>query len=134
MVADGTDKLEIKLAKDIKVDSVKAGDTTINTDGLTIAGGPSITKSGIDAAGKKISNVGDGDVSKDSKDAINGSQLYNAVATTDLKPNTTGKIDTPVDGSKLVNATTVANAINNSGWNVTVNKDGGEAEGETVQR
>ena len=53
VVADGTDKLEIKLAKDIKVDSVKAGDTTINTDGLTIAGGPSITKSGIDAAGKK---------------------------------------------------------------------------------
>ena len=134
VVADGTDKLEIKLAKDIKVDSVKAGDTTINTDGLTIAGGPSITKSGIDAAGKKISNVGNGDVSKDSKDAINGSQLYNAVATTDLKPNTTGKIDTPVDGSKLVNATTVANAINNSGWNVTVNKDGGEAEGETVQK
>ena len=134
VVADGTDKLEIKLAKDIKVDSVKAGDTTINTDGLTIAGGPSITKSGIDAAGKKISNVGDGDVSKDSKDAINGSQLYNAVATTNLTPNTTGKIDTPVDGSKLVNATTVANAINNSGWNVTVNKDGGEAEGETVQK
>ena len=134
VVADGTDKLEIKLAKDIKVDSVKAGDTTINTDGLTIAGGPSITKSGIDAAGKKISNVGDGDVSKDSKDAINGSQLYKAVATTDLTPNTTGKIDTPVDGSKLVNATTVANAINNSGWNVTVNKDGGESEGETVQK
>ena len=134
VVADGTDKLEIKLAKDIKVDSVKAGDTTINTDGLTIAGGPSITKSGIDAAGKKISNVGDGDVSKDSKDAINGSQLYKAVATTDLTPNTTGKIDTPVDGSKLVNATTVANAINNSGWNVTVDRDGGESEGETVQK
>ena len=33
-----------------------------------------------------------------------------------------------------MNATTVANAINNSGWNVTVNKDGGEAEGETVQK
>ena len=128
------DKVEVKLNKDIKVDSVKAGDTTINNDGLTIAGGPNVTKSGIDAAGNKISNVGDGDVSKDSKDAINGSQLYNAVATTNLTPNTTGKIDTPVDGSKLVNATTVANAINNSGWNVTVNKDGGEAEGETVQK
>ena len=128
------DKVEVKLNKDIKVDSVKAGDTTINNDGLTIAGGPNVTKSGIDAAGNKISNVGDGDVSKDSKDAINGSQLYNAVATTNLTPNTTGKIDTPVDGSKLVNATTVANAINNSGWMVTVNKDGGEAEGETVQK
>lgn len=128
------DEVKVKLNKDIKVDSVKAGDTTINNDGLKIAGGPSVTKAGIDAAGNKISNVGDGDVSKDSKDAINGSQLYNAVATTNLTPNSTGKIDAPVDEAKLVNATTVANAINNSGWNVTVNKDGGEAEGETVQK
>ena len=132
------DEVKVKLNKDIKVDSVKAGDTTINNDGLTIAGGPNVTKSGIDAAGNKISNVGDGDVSKDSKDAINGSQLYNAVATTNLTPNTTGKtagkIDALVDGSKLVNATTVANAINSSGWKVTVNKDGGKAEGETVKK
>ena len=128
------DKVEVKLNKNIKVDSVKAGDTTINNDGLKIAGGPSVTKTGIDAAGNKISNVADGDVNADSKDAINGSQLYNAVATTNLTPNSTGKIDAPVDGAKLVNATTVANAINNSGWNVTVNKDGGEAEGETVQK
>ena len=128
------DKVTVKLNKDIKVDSVKAGDTTINNDGLTIAGGPSVTKNGIDAAGNKISNVGDGDISKDSKDAINGSQLYKAVATTNLTPNSTGKIDAPVDGAKLVNATTVADAINNSGWNVTVNKDGGEAEGKTVKK
>ncbi len=128
------DKVEVKLNKNIKVDSVKAGDTTINNDGLTIAGGPNVTKSGIDAAGKKISNVGDGDVSKDSKDAINGSQLYKAVATTNLTPDSTGKIDEPVDGAKLVNATTVANAINKSGWNVTVDEDGGKAEGKTVQK
>ena len=94
----------------------------------------SISNAGVNAGGNKVTNVADGDVNADSKDAINGSQLYNAVATTNLTPNSTGKIDAPVDGSKLVNATTVANAINNSGWNVTVNKDGGEAEGETVQR
>lgn len=70
------DKVTVKLNKDIIVDSVKAGDTTINNDGLKIAGGPSITKDGINAAGNKISNVKDGDVSKDSKDAVNGSQLY----------------------------------------------------------
>ena len=107
VVADGTDKLEIKLAKDIKVDSVKAGDTTINTDGLTIAGGPSITKSGIDAAGKKISNVANGDVNANSKDAVNGSQLYevkelagkgwNATAT--KKEGSTGE----VSGTKVAN-------------------------------
>ena len=127
-------EVTVKLNKDITVDSVKAGDTTINNDGLKIDGGPSVTKAGIDAAGNKISNVADGDVNADSKDAINGSQLYNAVATTNLTPDSTGKIDAPVDGSKLVNATTVANAINNSGWNVTANKDGGEVEGETVQK
>ena len=79
VVANGQDKLEIKLAKDITVDSVKAGDTTINTDGLKIAGGPSVTKSGIDAAGKKISNVAEGDVNETSKDAVNGSQLYQTI-------------------------------------------------------
>lgn len=116
------------------VGNVTAGDTVLNTDGLTITGGPSVTKSGVNAGNKKISNVADGEVNAKSKDAVNGSQLYNAVATTNLTPNATGKIDVPVEGAKLVNATTVANAINNSGWNVTVNKDGGEAEGEQVQK
>ena len=72
VVSDGTDKLEIKLAKDIKVDSVKAGDTTINNDGLTVNGGPSVTKNGIDAAGNKITNV---EAGTDDKDAVNVSQL-----------------------------------------------------------
>ena len=153
--ADGTDTLEVQLAKDLKgLNSAEfkdaSGDVTkitpagievnkadnLNADGS--AKDPnktvSISNTGVNAGGNKVTNVADGDVNADSKDAINGSQLYNAVATTDLTPNTTGKIDALVDGSKLVNATTVANAINNSGWNVTVNKDGGEAEGETVQK
>ena len=153
--ADGTDTLEIQLAKDLKgLNSAEfkdaAGDVTkitpagvavnkadnLNADGSVKDPNKtvSISNTGVNAGGNKVTNVADGDVNADSKDAINGSQLYNAVATTDLTPNTTGKIDAPVDGSKLVNATTVANAINNSGWNVTVNKDGGEAEGETVQK
>lgn len=153
--ADGTDTLEVQLAKDLKgLNSAEfkdaAGDVTkitpagvavnkadnLNADGSVKDPNKtvSISNTGVNAGGNKVTNVADGDVNADSKDAINGSQLYNAVATTDLTPNTTGKIDAPVDGSKLVNATTVANAINNSGWNVTVNKDGGEAEGETVQK
>ena len=134
------------LAKDIKVDSVTTGDTVMNNDGVKVgdnvalnkdglkAGNVAVTKYGINAGDKKVTNVQDGVVDANSKDAVNGSQLYNAVATTNLTPNATGKIDVPVEGAKLVNATTVANAINNSGWNVTVNKDGGEAEGEQVQK
>ena len=153
--ADGAETLEVQLAKDLKglnsaefknatgdvIKITPAGVAVNKADNLNADGSVkdpnktvSISNTGVNAGGNKVTNVADGDVNADSKDAINGSQLYNAVATTDLKPNTTGKIDTPVDGSKLVNATTVANAINNSGWNVTVNKDGGEAEGETVQK
>ena len=70
------DKVTVKLNKDLVVDSVKAGDTTVNNDGVTVAGGPSLTKSGIDAAGNKVTNVADGDLNANSKDAVNGSQLF----------------------------------------------------------
>ena len=66
------DQVTVKLNKNITVDSVKAGDTTINNDGLTVTGGPSVTKNGIDAAGNKITNVKAG---TDDKDAVNFSQL-----------------------------------------------------------
>ncbi|MGN6854976.1 hypothetical protein ACTHTJ_11015, partial [Neisseria sp. P0018.S001] len=66
----------VKLKKDLVVNSVKAGDTTVNNDGVKIAGGPSLTKSGIDAADKKVTNVADGDLNANSKDAVNGSQLF----------------------------------------------------------
>ena len=79
LVVDNTDPKNPKLSlkKDLTVDSVKAGDSTLNTDGLTISGGPSVKKDGIDAADKKIANVAPGAVTAASKDAVNGSQLYN---------------------------------------------------------
>ncbi len=153
--ADGASTLEVQLAKDLKgLNSAEFKDATGDVTKITPAGvtvnkadnlNPdgsakepnktvSISNTGVNAGSNKITNVADGEVNANSKDAVNGSQLYNAVATTNLTPNATGKIDVPVEGAKLVNATTVANAINNSGWNVTVNKDGGEAEGEQVQK
>ena len=153
--ADGASTLEVQLAKDLKgLNSAEFKDATGDVTKITPAGvtvnkadnlNPdgsakepnktvSISNTGVNAGSNKVTNVADGEVNANSKDAVNGSQLYKAVATTNLTPNTTGKIDAPADGYKLVNATTVANAINNSGWNVTVNKDGGEAEGEQVQK
>ena len=78
LVVDNTDPKNPKLSlkKDLTVDSVKAGDSTLNNDGLTIAGGPSVKKDGIDAGDKKITNVATGDVAENSKDAVNGGQLY----------------------------------------------------------
>ena len=126
VVANGQDKLEIKLAKDINVDSVKAGDTvlnkdgvkvgndvaltkdglkagdtTINNDGLTIAGGPSVTKNGINAGNNKITGVAAGEADTD---AVNVSQLK--------------------DVAKVAN----------KGWNLTANgtNSSNVAPGETV--
>ena len=79
LVVDNTDPKNPKLSlkKDLTVDSVKAGDSTLNTDGLTIAGGPSVKKDGINAGNKKITGVADGNVAAGSTDAVNGGQLYN---------------------------------------------------------
>ena len=75
-VPAGPNDISFDLNPDISVVSVTAGDTTINDNGLTIAGGPSVTKSGIDAADNKITNVQNGAVTAGSQDAINGGQLY----------------------------------------------------------
>ena len=72
----GPNDISFDLNPDISVVSVTAGETTINDNGLTILGGPSVTKSGIDAADNKITNVQNGTVTEDSQDAINGGQLY----------------------------------------------------------
>ncbi|UOV09228.1 YadA-like family protein [Pseudoxanthomonas sp. F37] len=70
------DNVTFDLADDITVTSVTAGGTVLNSSGLTIAGGPSVTTSGIDAGNTVITNVAPGTVSSTSTDAVNGSQLF----------------------------------------------------------
>ena len=78
VVSDGTNNLKARLAKDLKgLNSVTTGDTVMNSDGLTITGGPKIVKDGIDAGSKKITNVAAG---TDNTDAVNFGQLKDAIA------------------------------------------------------
>ena len=70
--AAGGKEYTVKTADNLDVTSVKAGDTTVNNDGLTIAGGPSVTKAGINAGGNKITNVVAG---VNDTDAVNKGQL-----------------------------------------------------------
>ena len=73
--AAGGKNYKVSLAKDIDLGadgSIKAGNTTINNDGLTVQGGPSVTAKGIDAGKNVITNVAAG--TKDT-DAVNVSQL-----------------------------------------------------------
>ena len=72
VVSNGTDTLNIKLAKDLKVDSVTAGNTVINNNGLTVGGNTYVTNNGINANSQKITNVAAG---TDGTDAVNLNQL-----------------------------------------------------------
>ena len=77
-----TNGLKVKLSKDVNLSkdgSITIGGTQVTNNGLTIKGGPSVTVNGVDAGNKKVTNVADGDINATSKDAVNGSQLYQAV-------------------------------------------------------
>ncbi|WP_040642476.1 YadA-like family protein, partial [Psychrobacter aquaticus] len=69
--AEGS-SIKFDLNGNINLDSVTTGNTTINSNGVTMVGGPSMTASGINAAGNKITNVADGMAPRD---AVNFGQL-----------------------------------------------------------
>ena len=72
---NGNAAVEFALNKDIDLTpdgSIKIGDTNITDNGLTINGGPSITKTGVNAGDLKITNVKAG---VNDNDAVNVSQL-----------------------------------------------------------
>ncbi|ELD4946600.1 YadA-like family protein [Salmonella enterica] len=71
-------QVDILLADNLDVTSVKTGDTLLNTDGLHITGGPSVTTGGINAGNRVISNVGD---AVNDTDAVNKRQLDNLSTT-----------------------------------------------------
>ncbi|OUT26325.1 hemagglutinin-like protein, partial [Acinetobacter nosocomialis P020] len=147
-------KIQYGLNRDLNVDSVTAGNSKLDTTGLTIAGGPSVTKSGIDAASQKITNVAAGTVSATSTDAVNGSQLHtldsrvtkNGDSIANIfgggaKANPDGSITNPtykVAGTSANNvgdaltaldkAVTDAGTAANAGWTVSANGDAATAK------
>ncbi|MFC3170652.1 hypothetical protein ACFOGQ_01860 [Acinetobacter vivianii] len=140
--ADGSTNYEVATAKDLVVDSVTAGDTVVNTDGLTIAGGPSVTKEGINAGNQKISGVAAGDVNPDSTDAINGSQLAGtAQSVSDAlgggsTVNPDGTVTAPnytVNGDSVNNVGDAITALD-KGWTLQSNGENAAAvkAGDTV--
>ena len=93
-------KLKVQLSKDLdltKDGSVKIGDTKINNDGLTITGGPSVKKDGINAGDKKITGVKAGE---DDTDAVNVKQLKDNATTVTSSDNSISVTDTNTDPAK----------------------------------
>ena len=102
--------LTVATKENVTFTNVTTGNTSLDDKGLTIKNGPSVTKDGINAGDKKITNVSNGTISADSKDAVNGSQLH---ATNQNVTN---------------NANNIAKGLNFQGDNtdVTVNRQLGE--------
>ena len=106
-ITKADNNVTFNLNKDLKADSVTTGNTTMNTNGVSISGGSngtvSLTGSGLDNGGNKITHVADGAVTADSTDAVNGSQLYEVKnSISDVVNNATFGI-TAQDGNSVKN-------------------------------
>ena len=133
VVSDGTGILNVKLAKTLTgLDSVTAGDTTINNGGLTVGGKNYVSPNGINANDQKVTNVANGDVAPNSKDAVNGGQLHQVKQDLgDQITNTKNDLNNKIDNTKtdLINKGLRFNADNDDektnklGSKVTVNGD-----------
>ena len=136
VVSNGTDTLNVKLAKTLTgLESVTAGSTTINNDGLTVGGKTYVTPNGIDANNQKITNVADG---SNPNDAVNYGQLQKAINGT-AKASTVKAKDANVTVTEGTNANGgkeftvgLGNKINvGAAHPVTVDGDTGHVTGLT---
>ena len=136
VVSNGTDTLNVKLAKTLTgLDSVTAGSTTINNDGLTVGGKTYVTSNGINANNQKITNVADG---SNPNDAVNYGQLQKAINGT-AKASTVKAKDANVTVTEGTNANGgkeftvgLGNKINvGAAHPVTVDGDTGHVTGLT---
>ncbi|MEQ1202139.1 trimeric autotransporter adhesin Ata [Acinetobacter nosocomialis] len=98
---DGSTNYEVATKKDLTLDSVTTGDSILTNNGLTIKDGPSMTKDGINAGGKKITDVANGVIAQNSKDAVNGGQVHNI--STSIKNSIGGNTIVNPDGSLTTN-------------------------------
>ena len=94
--------------------SLKIGDTILNNGGLTITGGPSVTKTGINAGNLNITNVKAG---VNDTDAVNVKQLKDSrtVVTSNDKSVTVNKTE---NGNQVTYDLHVAPGAAQSVWNV----------------
>lgn len=85
-------------------EGLSAGDTKITNEGLSIGDKTYVSKDGLNANNQTITNVKDGKIEKDSKDAVNGGQLYatnqlvkDNASNISLLGNSINKLDNRVD-------------------------------------
>ena len=141
VVSDGTGTLNVKLAKTLTgLDSVTAGGTIINSGGLTVGGKTYVSPNGINANDQKITNVADGNIAANSKDAVNGGQLHEAKTElnkniADTKTELNKNIgDTKAELNKNISDTKTELNKNISDTKTELNKNIGDAKTELTNK
>ena len=120
--SNGNGTLNVKLAKTLTgLDSVTAGNTSINNGGLTVGGKTYVSSTGLNANDQKVTNVANGDVSANSKDAVNGGQLHDAK--NELNTNISNAKTDLINKGLRFDADNNAEKTNKLGSKVTVNGD-----------
>ena len=134
--------VQVSLNKDLNVNSVTAGNTVVDNGGVTVGSGNnavSLTSGGLNNGGNKVTNVADGTVSADSKDAVNGGQLHqlyqligsNGENHSTTKPTTDSSTGTSNVGN-IKGITLVDNSQNGNVKNVTNQTTVAQSNGYTL--
>ena len=74
--ANGQSVYTVAVKDDIILNSVTTGTTKVDANGVTIGGKSYISSNGLNANGQAVTNVGNGSIAANSKDAVNGGQVH----------------------------------------------------------
>ncbi|AUL53350.1 YadA-like family protein [Pasteurella multocida] len=134
---DGSTTYTVATNDNVDFTSVTTGNTVMNNDGVKVgdnvaltneglkAGDVTVTTAGINAGNKKVTGVADGDISPNSTDAVNGSQLNavketaeagwhltaNGADSSNVKPRNTVDLNN-TDGNIVISKTNTADSHN----------------------
>ncbi|MFP4731538.1 YadA-like family protein [Pasteurella multocida] len=134
---DGSTTYTVATEDNVNFTTVTTGNTVMNNDGVKVgdnvaltneglkAGDVTVTTAGINAGNKKVTGVADGDISPNSTDAVNGSQLNavketaeagwhltaNGADSSNVKPRNTVDLNN-TDGNIVISKTNTADSHN----------------------
>ena len=114
-------KLKVQLSKEVNLTpsgSLTIGDTVVNNGGLTISGGPSVLKTGINAGNLNITNVKAG---VNDTDAVNVKQLKSAKTEVKAGDNVTVDKTIGADGQNIYTVNAKATNLGDAELNYTAN-------------
>ncbi|HDR1104058.1 TPA: YadA-like family protein [Pasteurella multocida] len=126
---DGSTTYTVATKDDVNFTTVTTGNTVMNNDGVKVgdnvaltneglkAGDVTVTTAGINAGNKKVTGVADGDISPNSTDAVNGSQLNAVKETAEAGWHLTAN---GADSSNVKPRNTVD--LNNTDGNIVISK------------